>query len=157
MNTATIWTAITAATAISIAAIISAGPLAASTTPATTAAATPGATLSVQFTGIETPKGKIMMALFDSEAAFNGGRSVRAVMIAADSADATALVEKLPVGRYAIKSFHDIDGDGKMAKNLFGMPIEPYAFSNNAAGPASWADASFAVTAGANAHRIAIK
>ncbi len=126
---------------------------------ATTVAATavPAATLSVQFAGIETPKGQIMMALFDSEQAFKGGRPVKAVMIAADGTEAKTLVEGLPAGRYAIKSFHDIDGDGKMAANPFGMPIEPYAFSNNAAGPATWADASFAVAAGANVHRIAIK
>lgn len=66
----------------------------------------------------------------------------------------------LKPGRYAVKSFHYIDGDGKMGTNPFGMPIEPFAFSNNAVGnmgPAKWADASFEVKAGANSHRIEIK
>lgn len=157
MNTAHTLKSIAVALAFNVPALVSAGTLAATTTLATTTAASPAATLSVQFSGIETPKGKIMMALFDNEAAFKGGRPVRAVMIAADSTDANTLVEGLPVGRYAIKSFHDIDGDGKMATNPFGMPIEPYAFSNNAAGPASWSDASFAIAAGANTHRIVIK
>lgn len=46
--------------------------------------------------------------------------------------------------------FHDIDGDGKMGMNPFGMPIEPFAFSNNAPaqfGPAKWDAAKFEVSA----------
>ncbi len=67
------------------------------------------------------------------------------------------MVKGVPAGRYAIKSFHDIDGDGKLGSNMFGIPTEPYAFSNNAAGRASWAEASFELAAGGNTHRIAIK
>ena len=66
----------------------------------------------------------------------------------------------LAPGRYAIKAFHDVDGDGKMATNPFGMPTEPYAFSNDAvgnAGPAKWAAASFDVDAKALTHTITIK
>ncbi len=124
------------------------------------AAANEAAKLEVAFTGIETPKGAIMMVLFDSEATFNGGKPVRVAMVPADKADAKTLIEGLPAGRYAIKSFHDIDGDQKMSTNPFGMPTEPFAFSNNAKGnmgPASWADAAFDVKAGANTHSITIQ
>jgi uncharacterized protein (DUF2141 family) len=126
--------------------------------------------LEIAFTGIETQKGNVMMVLFDSEQAFNGqGKPVRAAMIPATApADQAAqktltaktLVQGLPAGRYAIKSFHDIDGDGKMSTNPFGMPIEPFAFSNNAKGnmgPATWADAAFDVKTGANVHTITIQ
>lgn len=118
------------------------------------------ARLAVAFTGIETPKGAVMMALYDSEAAYKSGPPIRAARLPVDKADAETLVEALPAGTYAIKAFHDVDGDGKMSTNPFGLPIEPYAFSNNAkgaAGPASWADAAFEVKSGDNRVAITIK
>ena len=60
-----------------------------------------------------------------------------------------AVFRDLPAGDYAVKAFHDIDGDGEMDVNPFGMPVEPYAFSNNAVGnmgPAGWDQARFAVS-----------
>ena len=51
-------------------------------------------------------------------------------------------------GRYGIKLFHDVDGDGVMATNIMGFPTEPFGFSNNAPvrmGPPDFAAAAFAV------------
>lgn len=156
MNTTSPFTLIATAIALAIPSQLTAEPLTTATTPSITTGA-PSNTLSVQFSGIETKAGKIMVALFDSEAAFNGGRPIRSLMVSADGSEVTALVEGVPTGRYAIKSFHDIDGDGKLGSNMLGIPTEPYAFSNNASGRASWADASFELAAGGNTHRIAIK
>jgi uncharacterized protein (DUF2141 family) len=117
--------------------------------------------LTVNFTGIEEQKGAVMAALFDSEAAYNGkGAPLRPVMIVADNTAVTVTFDGLAPGTYAMKVFHDIDGDKEMSTNPFGMPIEPFAFSNNARGnlgPAKWADAKFEVTPGANVHSIVIK
>lgn len=117
--------------------------------------------LSVTFTGIEEQQGAVMGVLFDSEAAYDGkGAPVRQIMVTADKAEVAAMLEGLAPGTYAIKSFHDIDGDNKMGTNPYGTPIEPFAFSNNAQGnmgPAKWADAKFEVKAGANVHSIEIK
>ncbi|MFC0634034.1 DUF2141 domain-containing protein [Brevundimonas balnearis] len=85
--------------------------------------------------------GQVMIALFDSPAAYNGqGAPVRQVMVDA-SGDPVAVFEGLPAGRYAAKMFHDVNGDGQMNMNPFGQPVEPYAFTNNAVGnmgPAGW-------------------
>lgn len=117
--------------------------------------------LSVTFTGIEEQQGAVMGVLFDSEAAYNGkGAPVRQIMVSADKAEVAAMLDGLAPGTYAIKSFHDTDGDHKMGTNPNGTPIEPFAFSNNAQGnmgPAKWADAKFEVKAGANVHSIEIK
>jgi uncharacterized protein (DUF2141 family) len=124
-------------------------------------AAEQGTSLNVTFTGIETQEGAVMGAVFNSEEAYNGkGAPVRAIMVKADKAEVTAQLAGLAPGKYAIKLFHDIDGDMKMGTNPFGMPIEPFAFSNNAVGnmgPAKWADAAFDVKPGANTHSITIK
>lgn len=97
------------------------------------------------------PTGAVMVALFDSEAAYDGdGRPVRVAQVTVDGGTATAAFEGLPVGDYAMKAFHDVDGDGEMDTNPFGMPTEPFAFSNNAVGnmgPAGWDRAAFAVSA----------
>ena len=94
--------------------------------------------------------GVITAALVDSEAAYDGGGApVRAAMINVAGGDRVARFEGLPPGDYALRAFHDVNGDGQMNTNPFGMPTEPFAFSNNAVGnmgPASWERARFAVS-----------
>lgn len=106
------------------------------------------------------PTGSVMVALFDSAAAFDGadGRPVAAAAVSA-SGPVVAVFENLPAGDYAVKAFHDVNGDGEMNTNPFGMPIEPYAFSNNAVGnmgPARWERARFTVS-GETAQTISIR
>ena len=130
--------------------------------PAITAAyaADAPARLEVAFTGIEMQKGAVMFGVYDSEGAYNKGTSVNGARVVADKSDVAAMIEGLPAGRYAIKAFHDIDGDGQMSSNPFGMPTEPFAFSNNAKGamgPATWADAAFDLKAGGTKISITIK
>lgn len=109
---------------------------------------------------VAAPTGRIMVALFDSEANYGGeGQPVRYAMVAAAAASKQVRFEDLPDGDYAMRAFHDIDVDGKMKTNPFGMPIEPFAFSNNAVGamgPASWERAKFAAT-GAVVQTISLK
>jgi uncharacterized protein (DUF2141 family) len=117
--------------------------------------------LAVTFEGIKTPTGAIMVALFDSEATFDSanGQPLRSVAVPATSAQVQTVFKDLPAGRYGIKSFHDVDGDGKMATNPFGMPTEPFAFSNKATimmGPPKWAEAAFSVDALVTTHIMAI-
>ena len=116
--------------------------------------------LEVAFTGIEVQKGAIMFGVYDSEDAYNKGTSINGARVVVDKSDVAATIDALPAGRYAIKAFHDIDGDGKMSSNPFGMPTEPFAFSNNAKGamgPATWADAAFDVAADVTKISITIK
>lgn len=116
--------------------------------------------LTVSYTGLETQDGAIMVALYDSEAAFNGGAPVRVAMIRANAADLSTAFAGLVPGRYAIKSFHDVDGDNRMSMNPMGIPIEPFAFSNNARGnmgPPSWTDSVFEVNAAATTHAISFR
>lgn len=41
------------------------------------------------------------------------------------------IVDGLPVGKYALAVFEDLNKNRKLDKNLTGIPIEPYVFSNN--------------------------
>lgn len=102
--------------------------------------------------------GAVMVAVFDGQAAYDASRPLRAARIDVAAGERSATVD-LPAGDYAIKAFHDVDGDGQMGKNPFGMPTEPYAFSNNAVGnmgPAQWGQARFAVS-GATTHALTLR
>jgi len=123
-------------------------------------AAEPAGELTVTFQNLKTKTGAIMLSLNGSEEAYGGKAPETAqAMIPVSGDTASTTFKGLAPGRYAIKAFHDVNGDGKMGANPFGMPTEPFAFSNNAhgnMGPAKWADASFEVKAGANTQTIDI-
>lgn len=119
------------------------------------------AALEIRFEAIAYPTGQIMLSLFDSEAAHDGGgEPLRVAAVPVDGERVVARITGLAAGRYAIKAFHDVDGDGQMNINPFGVPLEPFAFSNNAraeGGPARWQASSFTIAAGENAVSIAFK
>ena len=131
--------------------------LAAALLAAGTVAAQGAARLTLTF-DIETNAGNVMIALYDSEQAFDrDGAPVQAMSIPAGQ---IARFDGLKPGAYAVKSFQDVNGDGKMNVNPFGIPTEPYAFSNNARGhmgPPRWADARFQVGASGAAQTIRMK
>ena len=102
--------------------------------------------------------GAVMVALYDSEAAYAGGAPVRRARIDVAGGARTAVFE-LPAGTYAAKAYHDVDGNGRLDTNPFGLPVEPYAFSNNARGnmgPAPWDRARFTVS-GETAQTITLR
>lgn len=111
-----------------------------------TALAQPEGVLTVTFeTGADT--GAVMFGLYDATT-YDGGQPIRGARLDVAAGQRTATFEGLAPGEYAIKAFHDVNGDGEMNRNPFGMPTEPYAFSNNAVGnmgPASWDRARFTV------------
>ena len=109
--------------------------------------------LNVTFKQIETLEGNLMVALYNSEANYQGqGKPVQVAAIPALSEKVTYTFENLDGGTYAIKLFHDANSNGKMDTNMFGIPNEGYGFSNNVGkfGEPDFADASFELIAEAN-------
>lgn len=116
------------------------------------------ATLTLDVSNLE-PRGALMLQLFNGEAGYGDGSAVAAHVIPVTEDTAQLEIEGLTPGRYAFRLFHDLNGDGRMNTNPFGIPTEPFAFSNNARGrfgPASWADAAFTLEPGANAQQITL-
>ncbi|MEA2027999.1 MAG: DUF2141 domain-containing protein, partial [Campylobacterota bacterium] len=56
--------------------------------------------------------------------------------------------KNIPKGHYAIALFHDQNGNGELDYNIFGIPTEGYAFSNNpkVLGEPNFEDAKFKLT-----------
>ena len=124
-----------------------------------TALATGTATLKIVIEGITSTEGKVCVALYDSEGNWLKN-SVRGDAASPNKPETVLVFNDLEPGEYALSVMHDIDGDGKLNKNAFGMPTEPYGFSNNARGafgPAKWAKAKFSVIAGDNEARLAVR
>lgn len=117
--------------------------------------------LTVAFQGVSKREGVVLCAVFDSKAAYDANEGpVRTILLPAAEGNFSATFGGLPPGRYAVKSFHDRDANGKMRFNPLGMPLEPYGFSNNARapfGPPSWRAASFEVKPGANSQAIRLR
>ena len=124
------------------------------------AAASDEASLTVQVEGLETPQGAVMMAIFATPGAWDGGDAVAGQRVAVDGHTVTVEFGALPAGDYAIRMYHDVDGDGELDMNLMGIPSEPFGFSNNARGrfgPASWEDAVFTIAPGENTHALDLR
>ena len=115
------------------------------------------ASLTVQVEGLQGARGAVVMAVFASADSWNGGDPVAGGRVEVSGPAVTVSFDALPAGDYAIRMYHDVDGDGELDVNLMGIPSEPFAFSNNARGrfgPASWADSVFAVSPGENTHTL---
>jgi uncharacterized protein (DUF2141 family) len=124
-------------------------------------AAVPGAaSLAVTFPDLKSHEGVLMVALFDSQAAWAGGKPVQVTFVPAAAAEPVAKLDGLAAGAYAVRVFQDLDGDQRLSMNPFGLPVEPYGFSGGAKanmGPPAFAAAAFTVTPGENAQAIAVR
>lgn len=88
--------------------------------------------LKVNITGIEKISGSARVCLIgDDKTKYLKGCDLSKV-VKVDGRTVNTIFENLPAGTYCISVYHDIDDDEKLSqKGLFGLPSEPYGFSNN--------------------------
>lgn len=88
------------------------------------------ASLTVEIQNVRKMTGAVYIALFRPGKDFPSGKSMEGKKIDAahSSVQTTFSVEP---GEYAIAVFHDQNGNGKMDTRFFGIPKEPYGFSND--------------------------
>jgi uncharacterized protein (DUF2141 family) len=105
------------------------------------------ADLTVTVNEIRNSVGSIFIAVYDSESSFMKPPHWKASSRAnASKGQIQFVFHDLPAGTYAVSTFHDENGNGKLDRNVFGVPTEGFAFSNDAqgvAGPPKFAQASF--------------
>ncbi|MDR2018095.1 MAG: DUF2141 domain-containing protein [Syntrophobacterales bacterium] len=104
-------------------------------------------TLKVVITGMQNEKGDVIVALFSSKESFEGnGPEFQSVRVEISGKRSECEFSNIPFGVYAVKVFHDENGNGKLDKNAMGQPRERYGFSNNVRnlfGPAGYSEAKF--------------
>jgi uncharacterized protein (DUF2141 family) len=117
--------------------------------------------LSVVISGYKTTRGKLKIALFNSEQDYQSNRSpLRSDSLSLEPHQSVVLFENIPHGHYAVKVYHDENNDGKLNTNFMGVPTERYGFSNNVRGtfgPASWSSALFGFAAARDSLSIVIR
>lgn len=118
------------------------------------------ATLVLDVGGYAKQSGQIMVALYNSEDAFDSEAApFRGAQVTVKSAQTSINFDNLPAGDYAFKVFHDANGNGALDTNAFGMPTEKYAFSKDASDPFSapeWEESKIYLTLGENILNVSL-
>ncbi|MFD1615270.1 DUF2141 domain-containing protein [Gelatiniphilus marinus] len=101
----------------------------------------------VNISNLKSNKGNVFVAIYNSEVSFlnKGYKSIKTTI---KNNSCKVVFKAIPNGTYAISLFHDENENNKMDTNLFGIPKEDYACSNNAKGfmgPPKWEDAKFKI------------
>jgi len=105
------------------------------------------ANLTLRISNIEGVKGNISIAIFNSPEGFpDSDTYFIGKKIPIKSKKFEYVFNNLPTGEYAIAIYQDINKNGKLDKNWFGIPVEPYGFSyikKGKTGSAKFTDATF--------------
>ena len=117
------------------------------------------ATLTVVVTGVTEAKGSVMVAVVAGNPGFKEAiPPAAALMQPAQTGEMTFTASDLPPGEYAVKVMHDVNGNGKLDTSFIGMPVEPWAMSNNARGrfgPPRWEAVKFSIN-GDTTHTVTL-
>ena len=123
--------------------------------------------LRVSVEGLQTSHGVVLIGLYDSAASFDRAikladkegflndptRVAGAALRTNTALGGSVVFSNLVPGRYALIVIHDENANGRLDKNFFGVPTEPYGFSNHAQGflgPPSFDDAAIVLGAHEN-------
>lgn len=99
--------------------------------------------LIIHIENIQETGGVIHVALYDDPERFpnDSGMLYGEVIEATSSDDVELVIPELAYGIYAVAIYHDLNNNGKLDKNLLGIPTEPYAFSKKE--PSKWRSPAF--------------
>lgn len=114
------------------------------------AVAKPQPTIDLQIANVRPHRGVVKVAVFTSAANFPNKESAIQTLEFDGSSPNVATQLNLTQA-CVIAVYQDIDGNGELTTNRFGIPIEPCGFSNNAAikrGPPSFSSAAVKPTSG---------
>jgi uncharacterized protein (DUF2141 family) len=92
-------------------------------------------TLQFEVANIRDTRGAIRIGIYNKASDFPDEKKVYLNRILAPQKGALTLeIPDLPHGEYAIAVYHDLNGNGRLDKNMFGVPTEPYGFTGSAKG-----------------------
>jgi len=99
--------------------------------PAAAAQSSAGAALRLEVSEFRNPTGTLNCRLFSQPADFPDGEGAVTVRAAIDGKQAVCAFANLRPGTYAVAVVHDENGNGRLDRNLLGVPSEGYGVSNN--------------------------
>ena len=108
------------------------------------------ASITLKVTNIQTAKGNMSIAIFNSADGFpEGDNFIIGKHIPINSKEFKYVLSDIPFGTYAIAIYHDLDKNGELNTNWIGIPSESYGFSykkKGDSGSPDFDDASFELT-----------
>jgi len=106
--------------------------------------------VAVRVQGVRNDQGSVVVGVC-TEDVFIGGTCAFRVSVPARSGIVTVSVSDVPPGTYAIRVYHDENGNMRIDRNFLGVPLEGFGFSNDAPvrmAPPSFKDAAITVGQG---------
>lgn len=99
----------------------------------TTAGYAQKAVVQIKLSNIQNAKGTLYFGFYKRENDFPAfGKAAFNIKAASNgSSILTINVPQMTDGQWAIAAFQDLNGNGKLDTKMFGIPKEPYAFSND--------------------------
>ena len=89
--------------------------------------------LTIEIKNIPTTKGNLFIGLYQPKNEFPVfGKQYIGKVVPVSGKTMTYTFKDLPQGDYAFAIYHDENKNGKLDKNMLGVPTEYYGFSNNA-------------------------
>lgn len=95
----------------------------------------PSGVLKVVISGFKNDKGEVKIALSDSEENYlSKGKVFKGTASQIKDRKAEGVFHDISYGEYAVKVYHDMNGNNKLDTNFLGIPKESHGFSNNVRG-----------------------
>ncbi|MEO0340306.1 MAG: DUF2141 domain-containing protein [Bacteroidota bacterium] len=90
-------------------------------------------TLRLEVNALQEASGCIRIAIYNAADQFDqkDAELTGRVMKVKNLDEIDLYFEDIPFGEYGIAVYHDVNENDRLDKNALGIPIEPYAFSNN--------------------------
>lgn len=104
--------------------------------------------LTITLKNVKTSEGTVSISIYNSEKAFLETAYKKQSVKAVANQTITITFDELPAGKYTVSAVHDVNNNGELDTNFFGMPTEPYAISKEGKsmyGPPSYEKAVFEI------------
>ena len=104
--------------------------------------------LTVSVSGLKNNTGMVKVGLYNSDGTFLKS-TYKGITSVIKNNGATVTFVGIPKGEYGISAYQDENSNGKLDKNIIGIPSEDFACSNNAKGfmgPPAYEDAKFIIS-----------
>lgn len=103
--------------------------------------------VAVRVQGVRNDQGSVVVGVC-AEEVFIGGTCAFCASVPARAGAVTVTVPDVPPGTYAVRVYHDENGNERIDRNFLGVPLEGFGFGNDAPvrmAPPSFKDAAVTV------------
>ncbi len=89
--------------------------------------------VTIHISNVKSATAPLRIGIYNNASKFpdEDGPFTTRVVVPGKTGEFTVTISGLNAGDYALAVYQDIDNNGKLSKNIFGYPKEPFCFSNN--------------------------